>query len=55
MAGFEESLRQAAIAAYGEARAAELKGKLAEVGRWLELVDGEPLDLLDEEPDTNGD
>jgi hypothetical protein len=49
-----ESLGQAAAAAYGESRAAELQAKIAEVAGWMKLVDEQPLDLLDEEPDPSG-
>ena len=46
-----QALRQAAELRFGTERAAELAGKLADVARWLELIDQQPLDLLDEEPD----
>ena len=51
----EETLRSAAALKYGQQRADELAGKLAEVAGWLDIVAQQPLDLLDEEPDSNGD
>ncbi len=44
-------LRQAAVKSYGEQRASELDKRLASIAHWLWLIDQEPLDLLDEEPD----
>jgi hypothetical protein len=44
-------LRQAAVKSYGEQRASELDKRLATIAHWLWLIDQEPLDLLDEEPD----
>jgi len=49
-----EGLRAAAVRAYGEQRAGELAKRLGEIARWLSLVEQQPLDLLDEEPDSNG-
>ncbi len=48
-----DALRQAAELAYGRQRAKELETKIAEVASWLKIVDEQPLDLLDEEPDPN--
>lgn len=50
-----QSLRDAAARAYGQGRADELQPKLDEVGRWIARIEQQPLDLLNEEPDTNGD
>jgi hypothetical protein len=54
----EETLRRAleaaAVEAYGQQRAAELSRRLTDVARWLTLVQSQPLDLLDEEPDGHG-
>jgi len=49
-----EGLRDAAVQAYGEQRAGELTKRLGEIAHWLSLVEQQPLDLLDEEPDSNG-
>lgn len=48
-----ERLHAAAANAYGPERAAELGGRLSDLAQWLRLVEDQPLDLLDEEPDTN--
>lgn len=54
----EETLRRglqaAAVEAYGQERAAELSRRLDDIARWLALVQSQPLDLLDEEPDGHG-
>jgi hypothetical protein len=47
-------LQEAAVRSYGERRASELSGRLAEIARWMALIDQQPLDLLDEEPEANG-
>jgi hypothetical protein len=44
----------AAVEVYGEQRARELGGRLNEIARWLWLIEQQPLDLLDEEPDNGG-
>jgi hypothetical protein len=50
-AATRSELRRMAEAAYGAQRAAELETRLGEIARWLRLIDEQPLDLLDEEPD----
>ena len=47
-------LQDAAAQRFGEERAAELSHKLGDVARWLRLIERQPLDLLDEEPDRDG-
>ena len=47
-------LHQAAVASYGDQRADELAKRLGEVAHWLWLIEQQPLDLLDEEPDHGG-
>jgi len=49
-----EGLRVSAARAYGEQRAGEMSKRLGEIAHWLRLVEQQPLDLLDEEPDNNG-
>ena len=49
-----EDLEAMAGRLYGSRRTAELGTRLAEIAHWLELVEQQPLDLLDEEPDANG-
>ena len=49
-----EGLEAAAARTYGEQRAGELSKRLGEIAHWLTLVGEEPLDLLDEEPDSSG-
>ena len=48
---FHDQLHRAAIATYGDERAAQLDAKLKELSAQLALIDQQPLDLLDEEPD----
>jgi hypothetical protein len=54
----EESIRRQLEAAarelYGSERARELSKRLGEIARWTRLIDQQPLDVLDEEPDDNG-
>jgi hypothetical protein len=49
-----DGLQSAAVHAYGEQRAGELGKRLNEIARWLRLVQDQPFDLLDEEPDADG-
>lgn len=53
-ASIHTQLQQAAVGAYGQQRAAELDKRLADVAHWLWLIGQQPLDLLDEEPDSDG-
>lgn len=46
------TLQAAAVQAYGQQRAAELSSRLTDIAHWLSLVQSQPLDLLDEEPDA---
>jgi hypothetical protein len=48
------ALQEAAQRTYGQQRAIELDRRLGEVARWLALIEQQPLDLLDEEPDDDG-
>lgn len=51
----EETVRAAlhdqAIRAYGEQRSAQLEPRLAQLAGWIALIEQQPLDLLDEDPD----
>ncbi len=48
------ALQEAAQRTYGQQRASELDKRLGEIARWLALIEQQPLDLLDEEPEDNG-